>query len=159
MTKTVQYRCVIGDRLSLPNKITYLHPISSRKVGTWIGHCAGDKSHPEHLFMIKTQEKWFVKYTKTDIFTTRWDDINKKTKMRLFDRQPKLRCPEGKCQMNLQKKSTALLNLDNTDIYKCTGNFQGSGHKEHLVRIQHGGLGVKINKKELGVLIVTTESD
>lgn len=159
MTKTVQYRCVIGDRLSLPNKITYLHSISSRQLGTWIGHCAGDKSHPEHIFMIKSQEKWFVKNSKTDIFTTRWNEINKKTQMRLFERQKKLRCPEGKCTMNLQKKVTDLLNMGNTDIYRCTGNFQGSGHKEHIVRVQHGALGVEINKKGLGVLIVTVESD
>lgn len=169
MTKTVQYRCVIGEWLSRPNKITYLQAISSRQLGTWIGHCAGDKSHPEHIFMIKAQERWHVKNSKSDIFTTRWEEINKKIQMRLFDRYnaekpekvlyPKLRCPEGKCDMNFQRKATTLLNMDNTDIYKCLGNFQGSGHKEHFVRIQHGALGVKINKKDLGVLIVIIESE
>jgi len=158
MTKEIKYRCVIGDVRSLPNKITYLQPISSRKLGAWIGHCKGDKSHHEHLFMIKAQPKWFVKNSVTDIFTTRWEKFNKQTKIRLFERQPKLRCPQGKCWMNFQKKATSLLNMKNTDIYKCTGNLQGSGHKEHLIRIQHGALEVKINKKELGVLIVTIES-
>jgi len=159
LTKTVQYRCVIGEWLSRPNKITYLQAISSRQLGTWIGHCAGDKSHPEHIIMVKTGEKWYIKNAKTDIFTTRWDQINKKIQMRLFERKPKLRCPEGKCWMNLQKKTTTLLGIDNTDIYKCLGNLQGSGHKEHFVRIQHGALGVKINKKDLGVLIVIIESE
>jgi len=159
LTKTVQYRCVIGETLSLPNKITYLQPISSRKLGTWIGHCEGDDSHPEHIFMIKSQQKWFVKNSKTDIFTTRWANINKQTTMRLFERLPKLRCPEGKCWMNFQKKSSNLLNMKNVDIYKCTGNFQGKGHKEHLVRITHGALEVKLNKKEMGVLIITIESE
>lgn len=158
MTKKVlNYRCVIGD--FPPNKITYLQAVSSRKLGTWIGHCDGDNYHPEHLFMIKTQPNWFIKYNKTDIFTTRWEEINKLTKNRLFERKPKLRCPIGKVPMNFQKKLTTKLNLENTDIYKCTGNYQGKGHKEHLVRIQHGALEVKINKKELGVLIVTIESD
>jgi len=158
MTKKVlNYRCVIGDFPT--NKITYLQSVSSRKLGTWIGHCAGDSYHQEHLFMIKTQPNWFIKYNKTDIFTTRWEEKNKLTKMRLFGRKPKLRCPIGKVPMRLEKKLTNQLNLENTDIYKCTGNFQGKGHKEHLIRIQHGALEVKINKKELGVLVVTIESE
>jgi hypothetical protein len=158
MTKTVQtYRCVMGD--FPPNKITYMQPISSRRLGTWIGHCKGDKLHPEHLVMIKNQQDWFIKYSKTNIFATRWEDINKITSIRLFPRQKKLRCPVGKVPMNLQRKYTDQINLKNTEIYKCTGNFQGKGHKEHLVRIQHGALEVKINKKEMGVLIVTIQSE
>jgi len=158
MTKKVQnYRCIMGD--FPPNKITYLQSISSRKLGTWIGHCEGDKLHPEHLFMIKTQQDWFIKYSKTDTFATRWQKINIMTSKRLFQRQKKLRCPVGKVPMNLQKKLTTQINLKNTEIYKCTGNYQGKGHKEHLVRVQHGALEIKINKKELGVLIVTIESD
>ncbi len=49
--------------------------------------------------------------------------------------------------------------MPHVDIYKCKGNFKGSGHKEHFVRIHHGELEVEINKKELGVLIVTIESE
>jgi len=158
MTKKVQiFRCVIGD--FPPNKIKYLQPISSRKLGTWIGHCAGDKLHPEHLVMMKEQHAWHLKYSKTDTFATRWIMINEKTSKRLFLRQRKLRCPVGKVPMNLQRKITERINLKNTEIYKCTGSLQGKGHKEHLVRIQHGALEVKINKKELGVLIVTIQSD
>jgi hypothetical protein len=52
-----------------------------------------------------------------------------------------------------------ILGKGTADIYRCKGHRQGSGHKEHLVKIQHGTLGIKINGKELGVLVVTIETD
>ena len=120
MTKTglaVIYRCVIGEVISFPKELNYLTAISNRYGKVWIGHCAGDKSHPEHLVVLKRSKKWFVLHTKTNTFKK----------------------PDG------------------TILGK--GNFKGSGHKEHFVRIHHGTLDVKINKKEIGVLIITLESD
>lgn len=150
------YRCVIGEVTSIPNKLTYLQPISSRKLGVWIGKCDGDKSHPEHIIMLKKAKKYFLINNATDIFKKPDGSVLGK---RLFDREPQLRCPVGKVYMNLQRKHTTELNMPNVDIYKCKGNFKGSGHKEHFVRIHHGKLESMINKKIIGVLIVTIESD
>lgn len=150
------YRCLLGNVMSFPNELTYLQPISSRKLGVWIGFCKGDAIHPEHIFLLKKSKKWFLLNNTTDIFKKPDGTLLGK---RMFDRLPQLRCPVGKVYMNLQRKTTTDLKMNNVDIYKCKGNFKGSGHKEHYVRIQHGELEVKINKKSIGVLIVTIESD
>lgn len=158
MTKQEQkhYRCVIGEVMSFPNMINYLQPISSRKLGVWVGHCSGDKSHPEHLILIKKAKKYYLLNNVTDIFKKPDGKILGK---RLFERKQQLRCPIGKVYMNLQKGNTTSLNMPNVDIYKCKGNFKGSGHKEHYVRIHHGKLEVELNKKNIGVIIITIESD
>ncbi len=150
------YRCVIGEIKSFPNELKYLTAISNRKGKVWIGHCLGDKSHAEHLVVLKRSEKWFVLHTKTDTFKK---PDGKILGSRLFEKKLDLRCPVGKVYMKFQKGATTLLGMENVDIYKCKGNFKGSGHKEHYVRIHHGALDVKINKKEIGVLIITLESD
>ena len=163
--QTQIYRCVIGEIESKPNKLDYLQPISSRKHGVWIGHCNGDKVHDEHIVVLKKARKYYLLNNLTDIFKKPSGKILGK---RLFDRcdpknpkiflHPKLRCPIGKVYMNLQYKATSDLNMPRVDIYKCKGSFLGSGgHKEHYVRINHGALGVEINKKIVGVLIITTE--
>ena len=159
MTKTglaVIYRCVIGEVISFPKELNYLTAISNRYGKVWIGHCAGDKSHPEHLVVLKRSKKWFVLHTKTNTFKKPDGTI---LGDRLFERVSKLRCPVGKTFMIFEKGATTKLGIPNVDIYKCKGNFKGLGHKEHLVRIHHGSLDVKINKKEIGVLIITLESD
>jgi len=150
------YRCVIGEIQDLPNQINYLSAISNTYSKVWIGHCKGDKSHPEHFVVIKKMKKWFILHNKTDTFKKAKGRIKGK---KLFERKTKLRCPIGKVYMIFKKKDTNLLGIPNVDIYKCKGSFYGSGHKEHYIRINHGSLGVKINKKEIGVLIVTIESD
>lgn len=150
------HRCVIGEIPSMPNKLNYLQPISSRRLGVWIGHCKGDKSHKEHLIVLKKAKKYFLLNNVTDIFKK---PDGKVLGSRLFERFPQLRCPEGKVYMNLQRTATKSLNMNTVDIYRCKGNFKGSGHKEHFIRIQHGQLEVEINKKMIGVLIVTIESD
>jgi len=150
------YRCVIGQVMSFPNELSYLQPISSRKLGVWIGYCKGDKSHKEHIFVLKKSKKWFLLNNVTDIFKKPKGNV---LGSRLFDRLPQLRCPVGKVYMNLQRGSTNDLNMKNVDLYKCKGNSKGSGHKPHYVRIHHGELEVEINKKSVGVIIVTIESD
>ncbi len=148
------YRCVIGQILSRPNKLNYLQPVSSRRLGVWIGHCKGDKEHNEHLILIKKAKKYFLLHNVSDIFKKPDGKVLGK---RMFERLPQLRCPIGKVYMNLQRKATADLSMSKVDIYKCKGNFKGSGHKEHFVRIHHGELEVEINKKMISVLIVTIE--
>lgn len=142
--------------MSYPNELTYMQPISSRRLGVWIGFCKGDKIHHEHIFVLKKSKRWLLLHNVSDIFKK---PDRKVLGSRLFERLPKLRCPVGKVYMILQRKSTKDLNMENVDIYKCKGNFQGKGHKEHLVRIHHGELEVEINKKSVGVVIVTIESD
>jgi len=149
-----KYRCVIGEIESKPNKLNYLQPISSRRLGVWIGYCKGDKVHKEHLIVMKKAKKYYIRNNVTDIFKKVDGRVLGK---RMFDRLPQLRCPIGKVYMNIQRKDTRELNIMNLDIYKCKGSFKGSGHKEHFVRIHHGELEVEINKKKLGVLIITSE--
>lgn len=150
------HRCVIGEVSSMPNKLDYLQPISSRKLGVWIGHCKGDKAHQEHLIVIKKAKKYFLLNNVTDIFKK---PDGKVLGSRLFEREMQLRCPIGKVYMNLQRSASASINMPNVDIYRCKGNYKGSGHREHYVRIHHGQLEIQINKKTIGVLIVTMESE
>ena len=152
----VFYRCVIGDVIQSPNELTYLQPISSRRLGVWIGFCKGDKSHPEHIIVMRKGKKYFIQNNPTDIFKK---PDGKVLGSRLFERLPHLRCPIGKTYMNLQEKNTADLNMDTVDIYHCLGNRRGLGHKEHLVRIHHGELEIKINNKAIKVLTVMIESN
>jgi len=152
------YRCVLGEKKDRvkPNELKYLQAISSRRHGVWIGFCKGDKTHHEHIFVLKKTQKWNLLHTISDSFKK---PDGKVLGTRLFERLSKMRCPVGQAYMILQRKATRELNMENVDIYKCKGNFQGKGHKEHLVRIHHGELEVEINKKSVGVVIVTIESD
>jgi len=62
------YKCVIGEVMQYPNELTYIQPISNRKYGVWIGFCKGDRSHTEHIVVLKKAKKWFLLNTVTDIF-------------------------------------------------------------------------------------------
>lgn len=148
------YRCVIGKIMSFPNIVNYLQPISSRKLGVWIGKCEGDSTHEEHIFVLKKAQRWHLLNNTTDIFKK---PDGKILGDRMFPRLSQLRCPVGKVYMNFQRKATSDLEMDNVDIYKCKGNRKGSGHKEHFVKLHHGQLEVMINKKIMRVLIVTIE--
>lgn len=173
------YRCVIGEIENLPNELTYLQSISGRKRGVWIGFCKGDKLHAEHLIVLKKSTRTYIITSRTDIFKKPSGVTLSK---RLFprsksekghDRKPKLRCPTGKVYMKLEKRLSEILDVEmhpnkipnevigkgTADIYRCKGHRHRSGHKEHLVKIQHGTLGIKINGEELGVLVVTIETD
>lgn len=173
------YKCVIGEIQKKPNELIYLQAISGRKRGVWTGFCKGDKLHPEHLIVLNKSRSGYISTNRTDVFKKPSGITFSK---RLFPRSKtekghvkntKLRCPIGKANMILERKLTKLLEIGlypdilpneiigkgTADIYKCKGHRQGFGHKEHLVKIQHGTLEVKINGKELGVLVVTIESD
>lgn len=149
------YRCVIGKIMSFPNELSYLQAISSRKRGVWIGYCKGDSSHKEHIFVLKKSKRWILLKNSSDIFKKPDGTV---LGSRMFDRVFQLRCPVGKVYMNIQKKLTRQFGMPNVDIYRCKGKSKGTGHKEHLVKIHHGSLEVEINKKRVGVLIVTVES-
>jgi len=178
-SQRMYYRCVIGEIENIPNELTYLQSISGRKRGVWTGFCKGDKLHPEHLIVLKKSTRTYILTSRTDIFKKPSGITFSK---RLFprsksdkghDRKPKLRCPIGKVYMKLEKRLSEILDVElhpdlvpnkilgkgTADIYRCKGHRQGSGHKEHLVKIQHGTLGIKINGEELGVLVVTIETD
>jgi len=62
-------------------------------------------------------------------------------------------------EMHPNKIPNEVIGKGTADIYRCKGHRHRSGHKEHLVKIQHGTLGIKINGEELGVLVITIESD
>lgn len=151
MTK---YKCVLGEIRSKPNELIYITSMSNRKYGTWIGFCNGDDSHPEHFVRIQYKDKYWITGNSTDIFQKRHDSS---LVSRLFDDDSKLRCPEGKVYMNLQRKLTNEIGKNNVDIFKCTGNRFWEGHKEHLVRIHHGLLDSEVNGKKIGMLIIYLE--
>ena len=156
MTRTTNHRCVLGVSMFLPNKLTYLRPLSLINHKVWVGHCDGDKTHIEHIIMLrKTSRKDFIQ-SQADIFKTK---EGQSTGKRLFDRGIQLKCPVGKCKMLFEKTLTNKLNIDHIDIYKCKGHRKGNKHKPHLVKIQHGVLDSMINKKIIGVIIIINESD
>ena len=152
----IHYRCVIGEVPSQPNELTYLQSISNRRYGVWVGYCKGDRSHQEHIIVIRKRKKYYILNDTSNSFKKPDGTI---FGSRLFERILQLRCPVGKVHMNLQRKATSDLNIDTVDFYRCKGRRGriGSGHKAHFVKIQHGELEVKINKKTVGVLIVTIE--
>lgn len=154
--RVTNHRCVLGENMYMPNRLTYLQPLSVIKKQVWVGYCEGDKSHSEHFVLIKKLSKWKFRYRKTDIFKKQY---GKPINTRLFDRVKQLKCPTGKSYMSLQKVLTNKLNMEHVDIYECMGAKRGKGHKPHLTKLQHGVLEAKINKKRIGVLIITIESD
>lgn len=152
--KTQIRRCVLGVIPSKPNKLTYISSLSSRKLGIWVGHCKGDKTHKEHLIIIKKEERNNIIYKKTDTFK---NYSGKTLGERIFSRQSMLLCPEGKTYMRLQKAITTEVGISHVDVLKCRGNLRGSGHPSHYVRIQQGFMEVKIYGKKIPVIIVSIQ--
>ena len=67
-------RCIIGDPLATPPKLTYLQSLSDSKSTRWIGLCRGDKIHPEHLIVIKKNRKELVLHKSNTSFTRKEGD-------------------------------------------------------------------------------------
>ena len=157
--KTQLRRCVIGYIRSKPNALQYIASLSSRKLNIWVGHCKGDRTHPEHLITIKKEDKSAVLYKRNDSFK---NFSGKTLGQRLFPRETTLLCPEGKSFMKLQRAMTKKIAIDHIDIMRCSGSLRGTGHgggghHSHFVRIQYGILDVKLNGKEYPIMIVTLQ--
>ena len=145
-------RCVIGEVRSMPNKLSYISSLSSRRLDIWVGHCAGDKTHKEHLIIIKKEERNNIIYKKSDSFK---NYSGKTLGERIFPRRNILLCPEGKSFMRLQKAITKKIGMKHVDVLKCRGHVRGSGHSPHFVKVQQGFMEVKIYGKKIPVIIVS----
>ena len=155
MGKPKGYRCVLGESEWLPNKLIYWQQISNNKEDLeWVGWCQGDKTHLEHLVKIEKKPYNLIRYNYNNTFRLQ---KGKDLSERLFERKPRLICPEGHALMYLDQKLTLKKNFDNIDIYQCKGNHRGSGHRPHIIKLIHGMTEFQVNQGKVRLLIIQIE--